>query len=546
MTLSAIIGWGTDPILDQVKISVKKEKAIGIALITVGTLGLLYAATTIPWKRYGMRVAQATPFFQQELKKFEDELEAQNFKDIDTSTIITSMPAEGKSKEEILACLSTIKGSSGNGKNSGAVYIENSELDALINEVNALAIRTNPLHLSLCPTLRRLETEVIAMTASLFNGDLQVRGNVTTGGTLSILHAVYTARERAKEQLGIASGWQMIVPSTAHPAFDKAATMFCIEIVRIPVHPQGHTDAFKADVDGMLNAITSKTIFMAGSFPSFPHGMIDPIDELSNRLESVDPDKKIGLHIDACLGGFCLPWITHSQTLQKLDAPLGFDNPRVTSISADTHKYGYDKKGSSVVLYRNEEWYSSQIFTTTEWSGGIYTSPTFEGSRAGSNIATAWAVMNYFGKEKYVEATEKILGTAQGIVEKCRDHPDIEILGNPRGMVVAFASKNPELNIYDMLEEMKAKGWYLSPLQNPPAFHLCVTAVHGYNTNFVENFMEELNASIEAVKAYPLERRGKKGEAHVYGTNAKLGLSRFVKPIAHRYWVVNARPIPSK
>mgnify|MGYP000087112934 CR=1 FL=1 len=295
MTLSAIIGWGKDPVVNAIEFTIEPEKAIGIAVATIGTLGLGYMAATVPWKHYAMRIAQATPYFIQEREKFERELEDQNFCDIDCSKVITAIPSEGSAKESILSRLSTIKGKSGNGKNSGAVYIENPDLDDLINQVNALAIRTNPLHLSLCPDLRCLETEVVAMTASLFNGDLSVRGNVTTGGTLSILHAVYTARERAKKEFRIQSGSQMIVPSTAHPAFDKAAEMFNIKIVRVPVHPKGHPEAFKADVDAMIGAITSKTIFMAGSFPSFPHGMIDPIDKLSDRLEDVDPQGKIKL-----------------------------------------------------------------------------------------------------------------------------------------------------------------------------------------------------------------------------------------------------------
>lgn len=401
-------------------------------------------------------------------------------------------------------------------------------------------MRTNPLHLSLCSDLRRLETEVVAMTASMFRGDLDVRGNITSGGTLSIAHAVFTMRERAKAN-GHTSGWRMVVPDTAHPAFDKAANMFGIEIDRAPVHPEGHKHAFRADVEAMRGLINRNTILVVGSFPSFPHGMIDPIEKISEMLQEVDPKGRIGLHLDACLGGFVLPWVTR-QTKK-----IGFEIPRVTSISADTHKYGYTEKGSSIVLYRNEETYEHQQYFTKEWPGGIYASPTFEGSRSGSTIATTWATMVYFGSRKYSEAAQQIMHTAATIIQRMENHPHLKILGDPRAMVIAFASKNSELNIYDVHKEMKGRGWYLSPLQKPDAFHLCLTAVHAYNENFANGFMEDLNTSVDAAIAYPPELKGKKGEAHIYGTSAMLsryGLGIFFREIARRYCVVNARPLP--
>ena len=46
------------------------------------------------------------------------------------------------------------------------------------------------------------------------------------------------------------------------------------------------------------------------------------------------------------------------------------------SISADTHKYGYAPKGSSVILYSKPEYRHRQWFTFPEWPGGIYATAT--------------------------------------------------------------------------------------------------------------------------------------------------------------------------
>src|SRR5690606_27662378 len=135
-----------------------------------------------------------------------------------------------------------------------------------------------------------------------------------------------------------------------------------------------------------------RTILVVGSAPGFPHGIIDPIEGISQMLQKKDPKGRIGLHVDGCLGGFVLPF------MKDLEVKFGFDVPRVTSISADTHKYGFAEKGTSVVMYRNhDEWRKHQIFVTTDFPGGIYATPTMAGSKQGSSLAATWAAMVYMG-----------------------------------------------------------------------------------------------------------------------------------------------------
>ncbi|MCP5094169.1 MAG: aspartate aminotransferase family protein, partial [Chloroflexi bacterium] len=212
---------------------------------------------------------------------------------------------------------------------------------------------------------------------------------------------------------------EMIAPVTAHAAFDKAAQYFNIKMVHVPVDAN-----YRADVTAVKKAINRNTIVIIGSAPSFPHGVIDPIAELAALAQQ----RGIGFHTDACLGGFVLPWV---EKLGHDVPPFDFRVPGVTSISADTHKYGYAAKGTSVILYRNPELRQFQYYTITDWPGGMYFSPTFAGSRPGALSAACWAAMVSIGEAGYMQAAKAILETAVSIKQGIADIPELHILGNP-------------------------------------------------------------------------------------------------------------------
>jgi sphinganine-1-phosphate aldolase len=481
---------------------------------------------------------------QMELDKLERELEEKFFKDVKREDVLLEVPDVGQDASDILKRLENVAGTARNGKNTGAYYIDNDELDELILQVCRIARRTNPLHTDLSPLVRQLEAEIVRMTLSMFHGDDVTCGNVTSGGTDSIRHAVFTARERAKS-LGQHKDWEMVIPATAHPAFLKAANEYCIKVRKAPVHPQGHSKAFQVDTVAMTKMMNNNTILVVGSTPGFPHGIIDPIEEISAILEEVDPNGRIGLHVDACLGGFILPWMEAAGYGDDIHTKFGFDVNRVTSISADTHKYGYAEKGTSVVMYKDHEnWRKHQVFETTEWPGGIYASPTLPGSRSGRDIAATWAVMAYMGKEGYIEETRKIIEKTRALTEAIKQNKDLEILGDPKGMVVAFRFGDEEFNIYDLKSEMSKLEWYLSGLQKPAAIHFCTTAVQGNNENFLENFMGDLEKCIEIVKKYPPEKKGKSGDAVMYRTNTQIGKSIYLSDFIKSFWDIVSHVLP--
>ncbi|MFW6081750.1 MAG: pyridoxal phosphate-dependent decarboxylase family protein [Desulfosalsimonas sp.] len=432
------------------------------------------------------------------------------------------MPDAGLQKEAVIGIMEDLQEKESakwkDGYVSGAVYHGDQDHIDFLNRVYAIHSQSNPLHSDIWPSASKYEAEIVSMTAGMLGADKtgdEICGVVSSGGTESILLAMKTYRDKAKKQKGIRRP-EMVVPVTAHAAFDKAAQYFGIKIVHVPVK-----DDFTADAGAMKKACNRNTIAMAASAPSFPHGVIDPIEELSE----IARQKGIGFHTDACLGGFLLPW---AGELGYEVPAFDFRLPGVTSMSADTHKYGYAAKGTSVILYRGRQLRRYQYFTITDWPGGLYFSPTFAGSRPGALSAQCWAAMVKIGKQGYREAARQILSAAQEIKKGIREIRELYILGDPL-WVIAFASDT--LDIYQVMEQMGKKGWSLNGLHRPACLHIAVTLRHTLD-GVTERFVSDLKEAVSYVKANP----GEKGDtAPVYGMAATIPFRGLVEDMLERY-----------
>jgi sphinganine-1-phosphate aldolase len=430
----------------------------------------------------------------------------------------TCLPGRGRDREDILQEMKTLylkeEPKWHTGKISGGVYHGDLEHIEFQNKVYAINSQTNPLHFDTWPSGLKFEAEIVSMTAHMLGAGKtvdEITGTVSSGGTESILLAMKTYRDWAAETRSITEP-EMIVPTTAHAAFDKASQYFKIKMVRIPVK-----DDFRADVEATRLAINGNTIVIVGSAPPFPHGIIDPIEELAE----VAREAGVGFHTDACLGGFLLPW---AEKLGYPVPPFDFRLPGVTSMSADTHKYGYAAKGTSVVLYRGSELRHYQYYMATEWPGGLYLSPTLSGSRPGALSAACWAAMISMGESGYIEAARRILETASVIKKGINEIPELYVLGDPL-FVIAFAS--PSLDIYAVSDVMANMGWSLNGLQKPPALHLAVT-LRQTQPGLAEQFLEDLRAAVEYVKTHP-QMIGSMGP--VYGMASNIALKGAVQDI---------------
>lgn len=438
------------------------------------------------------------------------------------------LPTAGLDRESILTDIEAMQEREAakwrDGFVSGAVYHGDDGHIEFLNRVYASTSQLNPLHSDLWPSGAKFEAEIVSMTARMLGADAHglatgsddpVCGVVSSGGTESILLAMKAYRDHARSRRGIKRP-RMVVPSTAHAAFDKAARYFGIEIVHVPV-----SDDCRADVEATKQAVNRNTIVVVGSTPSFPHGAIDPIEDLSEIARS----HGAGFHTDACLGGFVLPWAEQlGYPVPKFDFRL----PGVTSISADTHKYGYAAKGTSVVLYRGLERRHFQYFTTSDWPGGLYFSPTFAGSRPGALSATCWASLLSVGKEGYLKATKAILESAAVIRSGIESIPELHVLGDPL-WVIAFASE--ELDIYRILDAMTKRGWSLNGLHRPPCVHIAVTLRHT-QSGVADRFVNDLSAAVDDVRANPHESGGM---APVYGLAATIPVRGAIDDMLTQY-----------
>jgi len=381
-----------------------------------------------------------------------------------------TLPATGRTREEVLAELQAMaKEEDGyweTGKCSGTMYCGDHDHYAFMNDAFGLFAHVNALQRDMCPSATRFEGEIIAMALDLFHAEAaaaaghEPAGLVTTGGTGSILHAMLAYREFGALQRGITRP-NVIKPETAHPAFDKACHLFGIELRSAPVDPQ----TTLVDVDWVADHIDDQTVAIIGSACNYGYGTVDPIEALGELAL----DRSVGLHVDGCLGGFILPF---GQEL-GYDIPLfDFRVPGVTSISADTHKYGYAFKGTSALLFRDKAIRNAQYFFLTGWSGGKYCSPGIEGSRSGGLLAAAWASMVQLGREGYLRYAKAIFETSTRMQDAVRSHPELRMLGRPSFL---FSFTSDAFDIYHINDFMRPRGWRFNGQQYPNALHMAVT-----------------------------------------------------------------------
>jgi sphinganine-1-phosphate aldolase len=398
---------------------------------------------------------------------------------------------EGRDRRSILEELATMAREedaiADRGHVSGSIYHGDHDHYAFLTEAFRLFAHANVLQRDMYPSATKLEAEIVAMTASMLHGEAGVCGVITFGGTESLINPLLVYRDRGRAEKGITEP-EVIVPVTAHPALDKGAHLLGIKLIKAPLRSD-----WLVDVDWVRAHVTPNTVALVGSAANYAHGLIDPIAELSDIALEHD----LGLHVDGCLGGFILPW---GERLGLGIPAFDFRIPGVTSISADTHKYGYALKGTSVLLYRTPELRRYQYFTNPDWPGGIYFSPGLSGSRSGGVVAAAWAAMVSLGEKGYLEIARRIFETAATIRRGVESIPELEVIGDPT-FLVAFRARGP-LDIFHVNDALIAKGWRLNSLQLPPALHFCVTRP---NTapGVVEAFVADLREAVEYAKRPP-------------------------------------------
>ncbi len=402
------------------------------------------------------------------------------------------IPPKGIAKDELLQRLESYRAGDmtwRDGRTWAYIYDPGPEAEEVIKQAYMMYLSENALDPTVFPSVLRFENELVAMAAAHLNGDDDVVGNFTSGGTESIMLAVKTARDYFRTKRPEVGEPEIILPITAHAALQKACHYMCVKPVLVPVEPE----TFRADPEAVRQAITPNTLLLVGSAVSYAHGVVDPIRELGQLALEHD----LLLHVDACMGGFLLPYF------RRLGAPVpdfDFGVPGVTSISMDFHKYAFAAKGASVVLYRNKELRKHQIYTCAEWTGYTVINPTIQSTKSAGPLAAAWAVLHFIGDDGYLEIARQVMDATRRIADAIDKMDDLRLLGQPEMNLVAFTSDT--VSVFHIIDEMKERHWYVQPQLgfggSKENIHLSVNPA---SVKWVDALIEDLKVCVEKARA---------------------------------------------
>jgi glutamate/tyrosine decarboxylase-like PLP-dependent enzyme len=371
------------------------------------------------------------------------------------------------------------------------VYDPGREAEGVIKDAFASYLSENGLDPTAFPSALQMENEVVSMAAGHLNGDADAVGNFTSGGTESIMLAVKAARDWARVHRRDVAEPEIVLPETAHAAFQKAGAYLGVRPVIVPVDPE----SFRADVDAVRDAITGNTVLLVGSAISYAHGVVDPIRDLGQ----VALERDLLLHVDGCMGGFLLPYFA------RLGAPIpdyDFRVPGVTSISMDLHKYAFAAKGASTILYRDKQLRKYQMYACSNWTGYTVINPTVQSTKSAGPIAAAWAALHFIGDDGYLEITRAVKQATERIVAAVEAAPDFRLLGRPDMNLLSFASDS--VSVFHIADEMKERNWYVQPQlgygSSPENIHL---SINPESVRWVDAMLADLHECTEKARLLP-------------------------------------------
>jgi glutamate/tyrosine decarboxylase-like PLP-dependent enzyme len=425
-----------------------------------------------------------------------------------TPAPIRALPEHGRAHADLLDALRALHGADVDWKGGrvfSLVYHAGDAHSAFLKEAHSQFFSENGLNPLAFQSLKRMEKEVVRMTATMLHGDANAVGTMTSGGTESLLLAVKTYRDLARKKRPWIRRPNVVLPVSAHPAFDKAAHYFGVRLKKAPLGAD-----LRVDVKKLARLVDRNTVMIAASAPQYPHGVIDPIGPLGELAR----EKGLPFHVDACVGGFLLPF------LEKLGLPVppwDFRVPGVTSISADIHKYGYAAKGASTITYRSIDLLKHQFFVATDFPGGIYVSPSMPGTRPGGPIAAAWAGLQALGEDGLTELARRAWEATRKLRDGIASIEGLRLVTDDPTTIVCWASADAAIDTFAVADQMEDRGWLVDRQHRPTTVHLTVTANH---LAIADEYVADLRASVAHVRAHPELRS--RGNAAMYGLVARL------------------------
>ena len=370
------------------------------------------------------------------------------------------------------------------GKAFSLTYCASDEARQLSETAYRMFSHENALNVAAFPSLKNMQQEVLDFVMQILEAPPTGAGFMTSGGTESLVLVVYGALQRAIAQRGSErpqdQRFNVVLPSTAHAALEKGCTYFDIESRRVPVRAD-----WRADEQAMIDACDDNTILLVCSAPQYPQGVVDPMELIGQEALR----RGIPFHIDACMGGMLLPFLAPAHMAWN------FSVPGVTSMSVDLHKYGYTAKGAGVIVYANKELRNHQTFFTDNWLGGMYGSSGILGTKSGGPIASAWAMVQYFGHDGYRALALTARKVALEIARHIEAIPELVLRAEPDTTLICIGARDPQtLPIFSVSRALRKNGWYVDEQTPPDSIHLTVNVVH---ENRVEEFVDDLKAAVQ-------------------------------------------------
>lgn len=377
------------------------------------------------------------------------------------------------------------------GKTWGYVFDAGRDIERVQKRAYALFLSENALDPTVYPSLCRIENEIVGMLLEHLNAPAGAVGTFTSGGTESILLSVKATRDAFRAAHPEIARPEMILPQSAHAAFHKAAHYLGIGVVPVPVDPR----TLACEPALVRERVTPNTMLIVASAPAYSAGVMDPIAELAGIAE----ERGLYCHVDACMGGFLLPYF---RRLGRKIPAFAFDVPGVTSLSVDLHKYAYAAKGASLALFRDSALKSHATFSCSDWLGYTMVNQAVQSTKSGGPMAAAWAVLRFVGDAGYEKIARELLEASDALRAGISHIPELRLLGDPK--MTLFACASERVSVFHVCDEMKQKGWYLQPQlplgQHPASFHL---SLNPSNVPHVPEFLRDLEHAVARAKALP-------------------------------------------
>lgn len=366
------------------------------------------------------------------------EIDAHEADPPESDPLVSLIARRGAAALETLAGLRAADPPTTGGRVLSYVYDSGLEgLDELAVRAAGLAHGVNGLDPTVFGSVARIHGGIVARVRTILGGDGEVgpendddevHGVVTSGGTESCVLACLAAREVSGRAPG--SGGTIVAPVTVHAAFRKAAHVLGMRFVGVEVDPA----TGRVAAEDLLAAVDHDTCLVVVSAPSYPTGVIDPVEQVAAGLEA-HHDPRIGLHVDACLGGLVLPFWPGGVG-STWDLRIG----RVTSVSADLHKYGFAPKGTSVLLSRGRARHRAAWFATVDWPGYPVVNPTLAGSKPLEPAAAAWAVLEALGDDGQSELVARTARATERLVEGLSAIEGLHVIDSDPGPLIAVVT----------------------------------------------------------------------------------------------------------